>query len=637
MRIFLGTLLKPLEWFESAVSRLVSASHFPAVDDVEKERSKMDIFRIIAASIVFWRVAWIVYAGFYYYDSPPWGPEFHLLPQLRFGCWELLLLLMLLFGFLTPAALVLLIYSYQRFDFLMNTATLGSSVLGLVFLVLLAGNAGMRYSVDGLLIKRWPKLIPIRFIKLLYQLIGTRTARQYRILYFVMFVSYSFMHLGAAMFHLHDQYWLEGRTMQVMFTNSDLSSHYQFFRAWDIYWPESLHYLSWAGTRLQIFWQILMVPLCYFKIGMYFVIGWGLQFFIWSIVCLQLSYLSHLEFVLWAIFFLRPYQRVELKVIYDDQCNLCQSTIKILRFFDWFRLAPLEFHGLSRSKSLLHQYRIRKEDVAEDIHAIAEGRVYRGYPFYEFMSRRNPFFIVFYPFLFLGRVFRVGPYFYRVVARNRAKLFGVCKVPDQSDHLDQGRVELQEARDWNQHFIFRGALLLWMSIILLFTTRFPGIDQRAKQVGLLGVKRSMDQLAVKVPFYSLGLQVPNVFNYVDLKSGDHWPVIYRVDVQDSTRRERVPFNDINGGRDWYFVSDLFLYGSSVPWRRHMIGRDLRVHARQDTLVFQLIARIAQFDYRFNGFKEPVTYQIELYQNKASSIKGGGGSIYRHSCTIINSL
>jgi len=114
-----------------------------------------------------------------------------------------------------------------------------------------------------------------------------------------------------------------------------------------------------------------------------------------------------------------------------------------------------------------------------------------------------------------------------------------------------------------------------------------------------------------------GLNAPNVFNAADLQSGDAWPVIHR--LGDDGSASLVPLSGVDGSRLWYHLSDVIYYGSSIPWRRTMVGMDLAALHQPGTFGYNSIETILRYDYRRNGRSGPVTYRVDLYRSRASQL------------------
>jgi hypothetical protein len=115
----------------------------------------------------------------------------------------------------------------------------------------------------------------------------------------------------------------------------------------------------------------------------------------------------------------------------------------------------------------------------------------------------------------------------------------------------------------------------------------------------------------------VGLVVPSVFNRGDLKTGERWPVIHR--VGEGGTRDMVPLNGPDGERRYYHLSDVLYFGNSLLWRRAMIDRDIVQSHEPGQAPRALIQRMLRFDHRLRGFSGPVTYEVIIYETRATSI------------------
>ena len=123
-----------------------------------------------------------------------------------------------------------------------------------------------------------------------------------------------------------------------------------------------------------------------------------------------------------------------------------------------------------------------------------------------------------------------------------------------------------------------------------------------------------------------GLIAPNVFNDNDLKMGDTWPVIYRVQGSELVR---LPLNGVDGDRLSWHQSDLLYYSNSLPWRRSSIYMQniQEFMDISDGAGGILIQKLVRYDYRKTGDVGPVIYEVKIYANSASAPEIGNISRY----------
>ena len=101
---------------------------------------------------------------------------------------------------------------------------------------------------------------------------------------------------------------------------------------------------------------------------------------------LQLGWLSYYEYVLWAVLFwqgagLNAAGQGEIEILYDERCNLCDRTVRLLSRVDLFGV--VSFRPLGRDQELLSKRGISAGDALQDLYGIdRRGRVFRGYDLY---------------------------------------------------------------------------------------------------------------------------------------------------------------------------------------------------------------------------------------------------------------
>lgn len=591
------------DWADSFY-RLIATSHFPLVYDVDSEGRKVNLARILVGLIALIRTALILAASFFYF------PPFNLMdfwvtaPQ---EVWAALIMcglwIMFTLGFLTPLASIALLIFYNQFDFMLATNTLGTNVLTLLMLYFLMVNAGRQYSFDAKLqAGKGPAWLQ-KIAGSLYGLLGSPDKRQLTIYKFVLFSSYALMSLGAIQFHLRDSYWLSGQTISVLLTNSYLSRFYEISRWIQTTLSQPFLIFSKVSGFFQTIYQIAMIPLMWFKPGKYFVMLWGLGFFLISAIGLQLSYLPFLELILWAICFAQVSQLNRVAVLYDDYCNLCKRTVQFLNainFIEAFRFLPL-----SKNSDVLMENSLSFDEVQSNIHAIKGGRIFVGYDFYKVITQVHPLLFPFYPLLELGNLTRLGPRIYKYIADRRREFFGVCEVSFDVNKAQKMEPALKPQLRAVSNFYIGFTLLSWVLYISTFSVFTP------VRAYIPPIPRSMNYL------YEVGLVTPNVFNSNDLAMGDQWYIIYE-ELGDG-RSRRLPLNGLNGEREFLHMSDLLYFANSLRWRRGMRAADLVQANQPGTEGFDLIYRMARFFYRLSDHSQPVHYRVEIYQNRSSDV------------------
>ncbi len=207
-------------------------------------------------------------------------------------------------GIASPLTLLALLLYYPTFDAAMQTATLGTNFLCLMLGLLAVTGGGAHLSIDRLLLRRGgPLASPIR---LLYRLVGIPDQRQLADIYFLYFVAFAAINLGAVLHHWDDDAWRSGNLLRIIATSSYLSRFWVEARAFEAYSWRAADAISSIGALGQAAYQALMLPLIFTRWGTRFVIAWGAVFFLVSLLALQLSYLPLLEIFFWIALFRRP-------------------------------------------------------------------------------------------------------------------------------------------------------------------------------------------------------------------------------------------------------------------------------------------------------------------------------------------
>lgn len=306
--------------------RVTANLHLPE-RPMEREQSRLAMARIAVGLIVLWRTALIAISARDYF--PLATPDVAARPvgtEVILAVAQCALAVLLTIGCATPVTCLLLLLTYSQCDRVLGTSTLGTNIFTILLGMLFLLNAGARYSVDAWLLKCTS--LPSRILHRLYSVFGNASPEYMWCIYLLGFFAYGVLSFFALVFHVQDSYWVGGRTVEVMLTNTYLCRYPYVFRAFLVEYPDVMHCLSCAGVIGQSCFQLLMIPLLRWKKGYWFVLIWGLQFFVWSAFVLQLSYLPWLEFVLWwLILWPCRTRRVCEFIVRVPDCGPLQSVI----------------------------------------------------------------------------------------------------------------------------------------------------------------------------------------------------------------------------------------------------------------------------------------------------------------------
>ena len=107
-------------------------------------------------------------------------------------------------------------------------------------------------------------------------------------------------------------------------------------------------------------------------------------------------------------------------VLYDGDCGLCRRTTERLRRADFFR--RLTFVN-ARDRGALKKEgleRFQEKDLAADLHAVSDEKIWRGFEAYRAIAARLPLLWPAWPFLWVWPVSALGRRAYRHVADTRS-------------------------------------------------------------------------------------------------------------------------------------------------------------------------------------------------------------------------
>lgn len=348
--------------------------------------------------------------------------------------------LMVMFGLATPVVLLLLMSSANiLIDNALGASTLGTMVLSIALLLFVVAPAGRTLSIDGLLHKG--NGAAARGVDAMYRVFGSVSADRILVAKLAALLAYYCLCLYSISWHIHDEAWTSGLVINWVLLSPASNPHFVDL-AWDAYQAAPWIFVNFCRLAIlgMAFWYVLLLPGLFFgAIVRYFIIFWGLAFFLISTFVLPLSYLGWYEMIFWfALFAAGPAfgsrNAKSLSVLFDDRCNLCDRTVKTLSWFDIF--GRLVFMPIRRNMTTAEKFGVTLEEGLTDLVGIEEatGKRYDGYLLYETVAARVFLLWPTWPFLWLGRKLRVGPAIYRFIADRRTRLFGVCEfstIPDK--------------------------------------------------------------------------------------------------------------------------------------------------------------------------------------------------------------
>jgi predicted DCC family thiol-disulfide oxidoreductase YuxK len=600
--------------------KFINKTAFPNVMSIEHELKKASVLRIFLGLIVFTRFFQI------FLDMSLLSTDYsYLFYAIPLG----VIIVFFTIGFLTPLSTLLLILSINKFDIFAHTTTLGTSILTLLLFVMLFINHGMYLSLDKIFLDKKTSLSKIIFK--LYSILGKPTNQSIKTAYFLGFMAYALTSLGALLLHVLDGYWIQGLSLYSALTNSYLFKFYYIARDLEEYNASILMFMSKSGVVFQSIFQILMIPLIFFKWGRIFIIIWGLVFFTISLVGINLSYLPHVEIIYWLlIFFMINPNKNNLFIAYDDQCGFCSKGVRYLDSINYN--GYLKFIPLSKSKVYFDKYNnFDMEEARKYMIGYVNGKKYVGFDLYIEIFKINAILWFLLPILYLGKIFNIGSHIYKIIADNRYKIAGQCNI-NSYNKQNTFNIDMLNERGILLKYIHL-LVLIFFGLFIVFKFPYPFDILKNKKMNRI--------------LYMAGLQIPNVFNETDLSMGNNWIVLERINKNGDI--DLVPITDYDGSRLTYsgfdvlnfsnHNSDLFYFGNTLQYRRGI----LRVHENDyyrfhtEGKGYALIKKRIAYDYKKIEIVGNQKYIVTMYKNNSSFVSSDKNNIDRHKQKKVLSL
>lgn len=588
------------------INKLIEKSYFPKVESVEFELKKIGILRVLLGIVLFVRFYEITNSLYFFNET---------VTAISFITMALIVLFTL--GVSTPFVTLGLIVFVRLFDQQGSTNTLGTTILIHILLAMLLSNSGQYYSIDGWLLKQKNRIS--KLFKFPYSIIGMHSKESLTKVYFFIFLFYGLISLGAIGYHLLDPYWIDALTIKSLLSNSYLSNSYESFRYLESSFPISISVLSFVGVIGQSLFQFLMMFLVFNKWGNFFVKWWGAQFFIISLFSINLSYLPHIEILLWLmIFFPISLTKEKVKIIYDDHCNLCKKAMLFFKKYNFNN--RFEFKALSKNRELYESNNLTEKEVKTYMVGWYKGKIFKGYDLYFRLLIVNPLFWCLIPFFIVGYITGLGKLIYNFIAERRYKVFGQCELSFE-DEIQKESLSLNLKYKKNvikSVYMFYGAL----SVVFILIS-YPFISDYVKPLMNGGV-----YYLTKKNLYKVGFEIPIVFNETDLSMGDNWMVIYK--KNNKGKWEIVPIAAEDGHRLSYEGIDLFsftnhnsdflYFGTSLAYRRGIIEvedfQDFHLNGYGSVSIEKRI----MYDYKYKELEGDVEYKVIVYSSNSSKVK-----------------
>lgn len=432
-------------------------------------------------------------------------------------------------------------------------------------------NAGAHFSVDALLMKRIGLIGQLS--RSVYYRFGLPSDNTLQITKFLTLLGYWAVCLYSLAMHIGEPAWMNGSAGPLLLSNNFMSRFHSEF-SWFFSQGAIPVLLGRIALWAMLPWYLLLLP-CVLLGGLarLYAILWGLLFFLLSMFVLQLGWLAHFEFIFFAgLFWEKKFIAgpKTLEVAYDDKCNLCDGTVRFVKFVDIFN--RVELRPLSKNTEWLIHHKIDPADAQKDLYAVRSDRnseAVKGYDFYLLLTREILLLLPFYPLLLIGQFFG-GRTIYRAVAKRRTDIFGVCQIPSvKTEHRilpsTQERLISIPRHDpiapFALHFLFvAAAYIVAIPLPNIWLTPVPLIER---------IREMSADPAATAQIY--GITPINVFNHTDLRMAENWFTISS--LEPGGREKLVPVLSPEGERLSAHRSDRVYFGNTVRYRRAVIGAE----------------------------------------------------------------
>ncbi len=515
--------------------------------------------------------------------------------------------LALILGVGTQFALIVFVFfSAHSGAAIMGTSNLTNDVGAMLAVFLFLTQSGRAVSIDNLLMTRFS----IRAFWLLYSQ-NPPNSNAVAVFRALGVFSYWCLCVYSLSMHLSEPMWVSGIAGPVLLSHNFLSTYSAFFEA---VFANSNPMVMAAKISIwmMMVWYVTVFP--FVLLGGWFrkyMILWGIAFFLLTSQILDLSCLAEVEFIFWAALFWPAAWGVgaaaPLLLFYDDGCNLCDRTVRFLVTVDLFnRIVPMP---ASRSQNELREAGITFDAAMQDLYGFDSSfsRAFSGYDLYVELCRRVAVLWPLLPLLLLGKVFGLGPWVYRGIARRRRALFGECKrawTPSSRSSLKPERTPC-------------GQVQIAIAAVILFSGAGYFLSMPIHSIGKTGSENHVTRLA-----QVFGIAPINVFNTVDLRTAEQWYTLESIGFEPGL----LPLLRPDGSRRWWHWSDRTYVGGTIPFRRREIGREGCALDREDYVKAQVkrfgtlhlektSAPQGTYSFRYRQFHRPLPSSKDLVENR----------------------
>ena len=254
------------------------------VGSVAFETFKLDIVRIAIGGIATWRYGDILSGALQSGNSN----------AIAFSGAATLMAALVTVGLLTRIfSLLLMATANTIIDNFLGASTLGTMVMSMTLLMFAMAPAGRTLSLDALIFRK-----------------RETSTDQFVIAKLAALLAYYCVCLYSVFWHVHDEAWTSLSIIGWVMLSPAANPNYATV-AWKIYEWSPVLFVNFVRLSIlgMLAWYVLVLPGLFLGwVTRYFVILWGLTFFLISALVLPLSYLGWYELMLWAALFVPPFR-----------------------------------------------------------------------------------------------------------------------------------------------------------------------------------------------------------------------------------------------------------------------------------------------------------------------------------------
>ncbi len=449
-------------------------------------------------------------------------------------------------GFATPLALALLIIQYfspSPFGF-----TLGDQVQTIVAWGLIFLGAGRTASVDARLARA-----PIvgRVIRALYVCAVSPDRAGLARVRWLLIALFWFVAAIASIYHVQDPNWRRAEVLQIMTVSPAWVRQYASMIAFRNAVPWAFDLFCSVALIVQLSWEMLFLPLMYWKWTRPFAVLQGLAFYLVSIFFLPLGYLPGAELCMWLLTFnYTGVIPVPAVTFYSDGHH--PRTRRLRRWIE-----RCDFYERVTTTELIQAPERVQEAAAAGGGPVLErkGTLWVGYDAYWALTLRVFPLMLLFPIVALGKVTGLGPRWMRGgppgEAPNR-------EFPSEQPRAAAPSVPLPVpafSRRLQNGLMVAMALFLPVHLVIAlppdigFAWAQPLATSEVSEWYLLFGQRRVDVLNANALFMD-----------------ESFTILYETD-QEGTPIRVVPLTDHTGRRLSFWQNDLFQYTYGMNWQR----------------------------------------------------------------------